>query len=90
MTTSDAREKAEQVTTELVDSINALHYDGSKRPVSDGLRSAWPGMGRAWIAEWARELGRDLLTVASDLNVAAAATGEDDALTPLENARSRV
>ena len=90
MTTPDVHAKAEQATAELVAAIDTLRYDGSKRPASDQLRMAWPDLGRTWIAEWARELGRDLRTVASDLNTAAAAEVEADALRPLENALWRL
>jgi hypothetical protein len=78
--------RAADATEALVEAIENLPYDDRKRPSSPNLRSAWPDLGRAWIAQWARELGRDLHTVATDLEQAAAATTGDEALTPLENA----
>jgi hypothetical protein len=90
VTSTDARTKVEEAVAALIAAIEALRYDGSKRPASDQLRMAWPNLGRAWIAAWARELARDLRTIANDLEAAAAAPSEDEALTPLENALWRL
>jgi hypothetical protein len=68
----------------------ALRYDGSKRPANDALRSAWPDLGRSWVAAWVVELGRDATTVAADLRAARAAEADDDSLTPMENAAWRL
>lgn len=73
-------------TAALVAAIDKLPYDSSRRPASDELRMAWPDVGRAWIGGWARELGRDLRTIAGDLQTAAAASTENEALVSLENA----
>jgi hypothetical protein len=67
----------------------ALRYDGSKPPHNE-LRSAWPNLGRAWVAAWVVELGRDAATIADDLRAARAAASDDHALTPLENAAWRL
>ena len=77
---------AETASAALVAAIDQLPYDSSRRPASEELRMAWPDVGRAWITGWAHELGRDLRTVAGDLQTAAAASTEDEALVPLENA----
>jgi hypothetical protein len=67
-----------------------LRYDGSKPPHNNELRSAWPDLGRAWVAAWVAELGRDASTIASDLGAARDASTDEDALTPLENAAWRL
>jgi hypothetical protein len=51
---------------------------------------AWPDLGRAWIVAWALEPRRDLRTIGNELEAAAAASSEDEALTPLENALWRL
>ena len=68
----------------------ALRYDGSKPPHNNELWSAWPDLGRAWVAAWVVELGRDASTIAADLRTARAAKTDDDALAPLENAAWRL
>lgn len=67
-----------------------LRYDGSKRPANDALRSAWPDLGRSWVAAWVDELGRDASTIAADLRTARAAATDEDSVTPLENAAWRL
>ena len=67
-----------------------LRYDGSKRPANDALRSAWPDLGRAWVAAWVDEVGRDASTIAADLRAARDAASDEQALTPLENAAWRL
>lgn len=90
MSIAETRSRAEEAVAALVAAIDGLRYDGSKRPASDQLRMVWPDLGRAWIAEWARELGCDLATISADLEGAAAVTTENEALTPLENALWRL
>jgi hypothetical protein len=87
---AETQAKAEEALAALLAAVEGLRYDSSKRPASDQLRMAWPDMGRAWIAEWVRELGRDLRSIGIDLAAAAAAPSEEEALTPLENALWRL
>jgi len=68
----------------------ALRYDGSKVPHNNELNSAWPDLGRSWVAAWVVELGHDAVTIAADLRTARAAKTDEDALTPLENAAWRL
>jgi hypothetical protein len=84
------RSQAVEAVEALVAAVTTLHYDGSKRPASDELRIAWPDLGRAWIAEWVREMGRDFETIGIDLERAAATPVEAEALIPLENALWRL
>jgi hypothetical protein len=79
-----------KATETLLAAAMALRYDGSRRPASDELRLVWPDLGRAWIAAWVTELGRDAAAIAADLNAAREVSTDDDALTPLEKAASRV
>jgi hypothetical protein len=68
----------------------ALRYDGTRPPNNPALRAAWPDLGRSWVANWVKELGRDALTIASNLTDARAAPTDEAALTPLENAAWRL
>ena len=79
-----------QATAKLREAAMTLRCDGSKRPANDALRSAWPDLGRSWVAAWVDELGRDASTIAADLRTGRAAATDEDAVTPLENAAWRL
>lgn len=83
-------EEVAKATELLREAAMALRYDGLKRPASDELRMAWPDLGRAWVAAWVVELGRDASLVAQGLEAGRVAATDDDALTPLENAAWRL
>jgi hypothetical protein len=90
VTLAKARTEAKNAVEALVAAVHGLRYEDTKRPASDELRMVWPDLGRAWIAEWAHELGRDLVTVGGDLERAFPGATEDEALTALENALWRL
>lgn len=79
-----------KATAKLREAAMKLRYDGSKRPANDALRSAWPDLGRSWVAAWVDEVGRDASIIAADLCAARAGASDEDALTPLENAAWRL
>jgi hypothetical protein len=80
----------ESAAANLRRAVHELCFDGSKRPASMELGSAWPELGRGWIAEWVTELERDAATVSDDLRAAREGANEDEALVPLENAAWRL
>lgn len=76
----------DQTVTVLRAAVMALAYDRTRAPRAEQLRTAWPELGRAWIAIWVAELARDLRTVSADIARAEGASDDDTVVESLENA----